>query len=149
MSFKFDPNAASERKFITKAGTYDVVVKSWTEAWLAPRADFYIRFILENAEGESVSADLFSKPEKNGEHSRLNQFVAASATADEINKLIQRGDFDVTDDFLREIATHSTGRAIRVVVSERTFTKKDGTQGVAYQGSFFRRLPNGPASIPF
>jgi hypothetical protein len=120
MSFKFDPNAASERKYITKPGTYDVVVKSWTEAWLAPRADFYIRF-----------------------------FVAASATKEEINRLIQRGDFDVTDDFLREIATRSTGRAIRVVVTEKKFLKRDGTEGVAYQGSFFRRLPNGPDSIPF
>jgi hypothetical protein len=149
MSFKFDPNAASERKYITKAGTFDVVVKSWSEAWLAPRADYYIRFVLENAEGETVNADIFSKPEKNGEHSRLNQFVAASATKDEISNLVKRGDFDVTDDFLREIATRATGRAIRVVVTEKKFLKRDGTEGVAFQGSFFRRLPAGPDSIPF
>jgi len=148
MSFKFDPKAGEERRYITKAGTYDVTVKSFTEAYLPPRSDFYVRFVLETAEGESVSADVFAKPEKNGEYGRLNQFIASTATKEEIDGYVSRGEFDIDQDFVSAIAQRAVGRQLKVVVTERTYTKKDGTQGVAYQGSFFRRLPAGPTQ-PF
>ena len=121
MSFKFDPNGAQERKYITKPGIYEVVVKAFTPSFLPPRNDFYVRIALENTEGESVFADIFQKAEKNGSHERLNQFVAATA---------------------------AIGRRLKVKVTERKYVKKDGTEGVAYQGSFFFRHPDGP-ELPF
>ena len=148
MSFKFDPTAGEERRFITKPGTYDVTVKSTLTGYLPPRNDFYVRFILEDGAGESVTADIFSKPEKNGEYSRLNQYIASTATTDEIKSYLSRGEFDIDEEFVKMIAECAVGRVLRVVVTERRYTKKDGTEGVAYQGSFFRRLKDGPVN-PF
>jgi hypothetical protein len=148
MSFKFDPSAAEERKYITKAGTYDVKVTAWKADVMPPRADFYIRFTLVNNEGEAVFADIFKKAEKSGTYDRLNQFIASTATNDEIKKYMDRGEFEIDEDFLNLIAERSVGRRLRVVVTERKYQKKDGTEGVAYQGSFFRKHPDG-CELPY
>lgn len=149
MSFKFNPNAAEERKYITKPGTYEVVVKSFKADYLPPRADFYLKFALENAEGETVFSEIFNKPDKSGEYTRLNEFLAATASKEEIDGYMARGEFEIDEDFMKGIAERAIGRRLKVVVTERKYTKRDGTEGVAYSGSYFRRLPNGPEVGPF
>jgi hypothetical protein len=152
MSFKFDPNGAQERKYITKPGIYEVVVKAFTPSFLPPRNDFYVRIALENTEGESVFADIFQKQEKNGSHERLNQFVAATAVRQEIEKYLAAGEINLDgidgEDWVKLIAERAIGRRLKVKVTERKYVKKDGTEGVAYQGSFFFRHPDGP-ELPF
>jgi hypothetical protein len=149
MSFKFNPNAAEEKKYISKPGTYEVIVKSFTAQYMPPRADFYARIALANAEGEVVFSDLFSKPEKNGEYNRLNEYVAATASKEEIDGYIARGEFEIDEDWVKSVVERSIGRRLKVKVTERKYMKKDGTEGVAYQGSFFVRLPSGPEGNPF
>lgn len=148
MSFKFDPNAANERKYITKPGVYDLTVRSFTKDYMEPRADFYLRFTLVNDQDEIVFGDLFKKPEKSGTHERINQFVASTASAEEIQEYIAMGECDITEDFMEKFANRSVGRRVRVVVTEKKFIRKNGEEGVAYSGSFFRRHPDGPI-LPF
>lgn len=144
MSYKFNPNAADDKKFVSKAGTYDVSVTSVKQDYLPPRADLYARITFTTSEGEIAFGDIFAKPDKNGGHDRLDQFVAATSIDSEIKELLSGGEVEVNEDFLAKVTQRSVGRHIKLVVTERKYTKRDGTEGVAYQGSFFRRLPNGP-----
>jgi hypothetical protein len=144
MSYKFNPNAADDKKFVSKAGTYDVSVTSVKQDYLPPRADLYARITFTTTDGEIAFGDIFAKPDKNGGHDRLDQFVAATSIDSEIKELLSEGEVEVNEDFLAKVTQRSVGRHLKLVVTERKYTKRDGTEGVAYQGSFFRRLPNGP-----
>lgn len=149
MSFKFNPKEAEGRKYISQPGLYDVTVQSVEYKYMPPINDFYAKFTLEASNGEVTTADIFQKPERNGTHSRLNQFIAATATQDEINKYLARGEFEVDEEFIRTIGERAVGRSLKVEVTAREYNKKDGTKGVAHNGSFFRRLKDGPESAPF
>ena len=52
------------------------------------------------------------------------------------------------EDWVKLISERAIGRRLKVKVTERKYVKKDGTEGVAYQGSFFFRHPDGP-ELPF
>jgi hypothetical protein len=145
MSFKFNPNAGDDKKYVSKAGTYEVSVTSVKQDYLPPRADLYARIAFTTTDGEMVFGDIFAKPDKNGGHERLEQFVASTAIDAEIKEYLSGGEFEVNEDFLAKVTQRSVGRTLKLVVTERKYTKRDGTEGVAYQGSYFRRLPNGPA----
>jgi len=149
MSFKFNPKEAEGRKYISQPGVYDVVVQSWEEKYMPPVNDFYVKFTLEAANGEVTNADIFVKQEKNGSYSRLNQFIAATATQAEIEKYLAKGEFEVDEEFVRTVAQRAVGRALKVEVTAREYTKKNGEKGVAHNGSFFRRLKDGPEKNPF
>lgn len=149
MSFKFDPTAADRKAYVSKPGTYTCKVQSVKYDYLPPSADFYAKVTLLTKEGELTTTDIFLKPDRNGEHARLQQFVAATATKDEIAKLLARGEFDVDEAFIRQIGERSIGRSLEVKVTERKYKRKDGTEGVAYSGSFFNRLVDGPETDPF
>lgn len=149
MAFKFNPNAAEDRKYVAKAGTYTCTVSAFKQDYLPPRADLYARITFVTSEGETVYGDLFAKPDKNGGHDRLEQFVAATAIDEEIKKYIAGGELEVDETFLTTVCTRAVSRTLKVKVTERKYTKKDGSEGVAYQASFFTRLSDGPASNPF
>ena len=149
MAFKFNPNAAEDRKYVSKAGTYTATVQASKQDYLPPRADLYARITFVTSEGETVFGDLFAKPDKNGGHDRLEQFLAATATDEEIKEYVAGGELEVDEGFLEKIMTRGKGRSLKVRVTERKYTKKDGSEGVAYQASFFTRLPGGPAANPF
>jgi hypothetical protein len=149
MSYKFDPNAGADRKYVSKEGTYTVTVQSVEHKYMPPRTDFYAKLTLVTDEGETTSADIFLKPEKNGTFSRLNQFVASTSTDAEVKALLARGEFDIDENFIKEITDRAVGRRMKVVVTSREYTRKDGSAGVAYQGSFFRKLAEGPNNNPF
>jgi hypothetical protein len=149
MAFKFNPNAAEDRKYVTKAGTYTATVQGAKQDYLPPRADLYARITFVTTEGETVFGDLFAKPDKSGGHERLEQFLAASATDEEVKEYVAGGELEVDETFLEKILARAKGRNLKVRVTERKYTKKDGTEGVAYQASFFTRLPNGPVIAPF
>jgi len=149
MAFKFNPNAAEDRKYVSKAGTYTATVQGAKQDYLPPRADLYARITFVTTEGETVFGDLFAKPDKSGGHERLEQFLAASATDDEVKEYVSGGELEVDETFLEKILARAKGRTLKVRVTERKYTKKDGTEGVAYQASFFTRLPNGPVIAPF
>jgi hypothetical protein len=149
MAFKFNPNAAEDRKYVTKAGTYTATVQGAKQDYLPPRADLYARITFVTSEGETVFGDLFAKPDKSGGHERLEQFLAASATDEEVKEYVAGGELEVDETFLEKILARARGRNLKVRVTERKYTKKDGTEGVAYQASFFTRLPNGPVIAPF
>ena len=149
MAFKFNPNAAEDRKYVSKAGTYTATVQGAKQDYLPPRADLYARITFVTSEGETVFGDLFAKPDKSGGHERLEQFLAASATDDEVKEYVSGGELEVDESFLEKILARAKGRTLKVRVTERKYTKKDGSEGVAYQASFFTRLPGGPAQNPF
>jgi hypothetical protein len=149
MAFKFNPNAAEDRKYVSKAGTYTATVQGAKQDYLPPRADLYARITFVTTEGETVFGDLFAKPDKSGGHERLEQFLAASATDDEVKEYVSGGELEVDETFLEKILARAKGRTLKVRVTERKYTKKDGSEGVAYQASFFTRLPGGPAQNPF
>ena len=149
MSFKFRADAASDRKYITAEGVYNVTVKSVSFDYMPPRADFYARIVFETTEGESTSTEIFSKAEKSGRYLRLEQFVAATCNEVEAAKYATlAADFTPDEEFLKLVANRAVGRNLKVEVKKREYTKKDGTQGVSYGASFFRRLPEGP-DAPF
>jgi hypothetical protein len=149
MAFKFNPNAAEDRKYVTKAGTYTATVQASKQDYLPPRADLYARITFVTSEGETVFGDLFAKPDKNGGHDRLEQFLAATASDAEIKEYVAGGELEVDETFLEKILARARGRSLKVRVTERKYTKKDGSEGVAYQASFFTRLPGGPEVNPF
>jgi hypothetical protein len=149
MAFKFNPNAAEDRKYVSKAGTYTATVQGAKQDYLPPRADLYARITFVTSEGETVFGDLFAKPDKSGGHERLEQFLAASATDEEVKEYVAGGELEVDETFLEKILARARGRNLTVRVTERKYTSKDGTEGVAYQASFFTRLPNGPVIAPF
>jgi hypothetical protein len=134
---------------VTKAGTYTATVQGAKQDYLPPRADLYARITFVTSEGETVFGDLFAKPDKSGGHERLEQFLAASATDEEVKEYVAGGELEVDETFLEKILARAKGRNLKVRVTERKYTKKDGTEGVAYQASFFTRLPNGPVIAPF
>lgn len=144
MAFKFNPDAASERKYVTKAGTYVCTIASAKTDWLPPRADLYTRLAFVTTEGETVFGDIFGKPDKDGGHYRLESFVAASATEAERAELLAGGEVEVDDVFLTKVTSRAIGRVIKVKVTERKYVKKDGSEGVAYQASSFVRTAEGP-----
>ena len=148
MAFKFNPNAADERRYVTKAGTYDVTVQSFRKDYLQPRATFVVRIAFIASEGETVFGDLFLTPDKDGGHSRVEQFVASTATDEEAKGYLAAGDIEVDESFLQTVAERAVGRNLKAKVTERKYTKKDGTEGVAYQASYFVRLTGGPSN-PF
>jgi hypothetical protein len=124
-------------------------VQGAKQDYLPPRADLYARITFVTSEGETVFGDLFAKPDKSGGHERLEQFLAASATDEEVKEYVAGGELEVDETFLEKILARAKGRNLKVRVTERKYTKKDGTEGVAYQASFFTRLPNGPVIAPF
>lgn len=148
MSFKFNPNAGDERRYVTKAGTYEVTVQSFKADYMAPRATFIVRVAFVTKDGETVYGDLFMSPDKDGGHSRVEQFLASTATDEEKKGYLAAGEIEVDEAFLRTIAERAVGRNLKARVTERKYTKKDGTEGVAYQASYFNRLPDGPKN-PF
>lgn len=150
MSFKFNKDAASERKYISQEGIYEVTVKSVAYDYMPPRADFHAKVIFETAEGEATSSEIFSKAEKSGRYTRLEQFLAATCTDAEAAKYAALPESFVPDEeFLRLIGDRAVGRSLKVEVKKREYTRKDGTVGAAYNAAWFRRLPSGPESAPF
>jgi hypothetical protein len=103
MAFKFNPNAAEDRKYVTKAGTYTATVQGAKQDYLPPRADLYARITFVTSEGETVFGDLFAKPDKSGGHERLEQFLAASATDEEVKEYVAGGELEVDETFLEKI----------------------------------------------
>jgi hypothetical protein len=108
-----------------------------------------VKFALENSDGETVFSEIFNKPDKSGEYTRLNEFLAATASKEEIEGYLARGEFEIDEDFIKGVAERAIGRRLKVVVTERKYTKRDGTEGVAYSGSYFRKHPDGPMVGPF
>ena len=149
MSFKFNKNAADDRKFVSKAGTYEAVVQSAKQDYLPPRADLYAKVTFLTSDGEIAFGDLFAKPDKNGGHERLEQFLAATATDEEIKGYVAGGELEVDESFLATVMSRAVGRRLKIRVTERKYVKKDGSEGVAYPASFFVRLPSGPGGGPF
>ena len=54
MAFKFNPNAAEDRKYVSKAGAYTATVQASKQDYLPPRADLYARITFVTNEGETV-----------------------------------------------------------------------------------------------
>jgi hypothetical protein len=121
MSFKFNPNAAEDRKYVTKAGTYVATVQASKQDYLPPRADLYARITFVTNEGETVFGDLFAKPDKNGGHERLEQFLAATASDAEIKEYVAGGELEVDETFLEKILARGKGRSLKVRVTERKY----------------------------
>ena len=143
MSIKsFNRHAAESQKWITAAGNYEVTVRGF-EAKYTKNADYYAKFTFVTAEGEATSGVIYAKPDRNGNHIGLESFMAATATEDEIAEYVSAGEINVDEAFLEKIANRSKGRALVVKVTAREY-EKDGQKKVAYEASYFNRLPNGP-----
>ena len=69
--------------------------------------------------------------------------MAATATEDEITEYVNAGEISVDEAFLEKVANRAKGRALVVKVTARAYAK-DGQKKVAYEASYFNRLPNGP-----
>jgi hypothetical protein len=69
--------------------------------------------------------------------------MAATATDAEVQEYVGAGEITVDEAFLEKVATRSKGRGIIVKVTAREY-EKDGQKKVAYEASYFNRLPNGP-----
>ena len=143
MSIKsFNRHAAESQKWITAAGNYEVTVRGF-EAKYTKNADYYAKFTFVTAEGEATSGVIYAKPDRNGNHIGLESFMAATATEDEIAEYVSAGEINVDEAFLEKVANRSKGRALVVKVTAREY-EKDGQKKVAYEASYFNRLPNGP-----
>lgn len=142
MALKFNPNP-SAKKYLAKAGTFDATVQSF-EAKYTTRAEYYVKLTFLTKDGELTSGILSAKPDKNGGHSRLNDFIASTATDDEIKKYVDSGEIEVDENFVGMVAERSKGRGLTIEVKEREYTKADGSKGQSFEAVFFRRLPDGP-----
>ena len=143
MSIKsFNPNAASAQKWITAAGNYEVTVRGF-EAKYTKNADYYAKFTFVTAEGEATTGIIYAKADRNGNHIGLESFMAATATDAEVQEYVGAGEITVDEAFLEKVANRSKGRGLVVKVTAREY-EKDGQKKVAYEASYFNRLPNGP-----
>lgn len=143
MSIKsFNRHAAESQKWITAAGNYEVTVRGF-EAKYTKNADYYAKFTFVTKDGEATTGIIYAKPDRNGNHIGLESFMAATATEDEISEYVNAGEINVDDAFLEKVANRSKGRALVVKVTGREY-EKDGQKKVAFEASYFNRLPNGP-----
>ena len=142
MALKFNPNPTA-KKYVAKAGIYNATVQSF-EAKYTTRAEYYVKLTFITSDGELTSGILSAKPDKNGGHNRLNDFLASTATDEEIKKYVDAGEIEVDENFVSMIVERSKGRGLVIDVKEREYTKADGSKGQSFEAIFFRRLPNGP-----
>lgn len=146
MSYKYNPDDLSEKIYLKEEGKFDFIVKAVEFTW-TPNAVLIAKMELEReSDGASTTSKLFGKPEKSGKWTRLNQFIGSTSTKAEIESLLARGEFDITDDFIKKVCDRAVGRRIVGEVRKEEYLKKDGTPGTAYSVTFFRPHPKGPVS---
>ena len=143
MSYKYNPKDLEEKTYVREEGKFPLTVRS-VEFSFTPSAILIAKFTLEREDGAVTTGKLFGKPEKSGEWTRLNQFIGSTSTKAEIQDLLNRGEFDITDDFIKKVCDRSVGRQMIGDVRKEEYTKKDGTPGVSYGVVFFRPHPQGP-----
>ncbi|MFN7340293.1 MAG: hypothetical protein ACK5VI_04330 [Opitutia bacterium] len=150
MSYKYDPSAFNDTVYVKEEGKFPFHVKS-VEFTFTPTAVLIAKMILEREDGAVTTSKLFGKPEKSGQWTRLNQFIGSTSTKAEIEGLLAKGEFDITDDFIKSVCERSVGRRLMGEVRKEEYTKRDGTPGVAYSVSFYRPHAEGPvhADGPF
>jgi hypothetical protein len=147
MSLRFNPNP-EKSKYVSKAGVYVAKLLRF-EAAYTQQAEYYAKLTFQTADGELVGGLLSTKADKSGNHSRLNDFMAGTATTAEIEEYLNAGDVEVDESFLEKILLRAKGRTLSVDVRSKTYKKKDGTEGTGFEAAFFARLPSGPQSDPF
>lgn len=147
MAFKYNQSAGEEKKYVSKPGTYVASVTSIKVDYLPPRSDLMLKIGFTTTEGEICFGEVFAKPDKDGNHYRLESFLASTANDDEKQEYINNGEIEVDESFFNIIVSRSLGRNLKVKVTERKYVKKDGSEGVAYSASSFSRLPDGPGAF--
>lgn len=147
MSLRFNPNP-EKNKYVTKPGVYEAKLLRF-EAAYTQQAEYYAKLTFQTKDGELVGGLLSTKADKSGNHTRLNDFMASTATAAEIEEYIGAGEVEVDESFLERVLLRAKGRTLQVDVRSKTYKKKDGTEGTGFEAVFFVRLPNGPQSDPF
>lgn len=144
MSYKYNPDHLSEKTYVKEEGKFDFVVKT-VDFTFTSNAVLIAKVGLERlSDGAVTSTKIFGKPERSGEWTRLNQYIGSTSTKREIDDLLARGEFDISDDFIKKVVDRSVGRRLVGDVRKEEYTKKDGTQGVAYSVVFYRPHPDGP-----
>lgn len=147
MSLRFNPNP-EKNKYVSKPGVYVSKLLRFDAAY-TQQAEYYAKLTFQTADGELVGGLLSVKADKAGNHTRLNDFMASTATDAEIKEYLDAGEVEVDESFLEKVLTRAKGRSLSVDVRSKTYKKKDGTEGTGFEAVFFVRLPNGPAADPF
>lgn len=138
MSYKYDPNAFSETTYVREEGKFEFTVTA-AEYTFTAKAVLIAKLTLKRvSDGAVTTAKLFGTPEKSGNWTRLNQFIGSTSTKQEIDDLLARGEFDITDDFIKRVCERAVGRNLVGEVRKETYVKKDGTDGESYGVTFFR-----------
>ncbi len=138
MSYKYDPNAFSDTTYVKEEGKFEFNIAN-AEYTFTSTAVLIAKLTLKRvSDGAVTTAKLFGKPEKSGNWTRLNQFIGSTSSKQEIDDLLARGEFDITDDFIKRVCERSVGRNLLGEVRKETYTKKDGTEGESYSVTFFR-----------
>lgn len=139
MSYKYDPNVFNDRNILREEGKFIFTVTGEPEYSFTNTGILVAKITLEReGDGAVTTAKIFGKPEKSGNWTRLNQYIGSTSNQQELDALVARGAFDITDDFIKEVIERSVGRKLKGEVLKETYQKKDGTQGEAYSVVFFR-----------
>lgn len=147
MSLRFNPNP-EKNKYVAKAGVYEAKLLRF-EAAYTQQAEYYAKLTFQTKDGELVGGLLSAKADRNGNHTRLNDFVASTALDSEIKEYLAAGDIEVDETFMEKVLVRAKGRSMQVDVRSKTYKKKDGTEGTGFEAVFFARLPSGPQTDPF
>lgn len=144
MSFKFDRNPI-RANFLKEPGVYKASVASVKFAY-TNGGDYYAQITFVTADNQQTTGMLSTRADKSGEYSRLNGFVAATATDAEADEYVAAGSIDVNEAFLEKVVNRGLKRNLEIDVRSKSYTKKDGTKAEGVEAVFFNRLPNGPTA---
>lgn len=148
MSYKYNPDHLNDKTYVKEEGKFDFVVKA-ADYTFTSNAVLIAKVTLERiGDGASTTTKIYGKPERSGEWTRLNQYIGSTSTKAEIDDLLARGEFDISDDFIKKMVERSVGRRLVGDVRKEEYTKKDGTPGVAYSVVFYKPHADGPV-LPF
>lgn len=149
MSFKFNKEAASEKRYIDKPGVYTVTIVSANCGIKGTRASYVASLLMKTADGEYCTKDVYKDPDSKGNYTILEQFMAATCNDVEAQKYASLDEsFTPDEEFLKVIADRSIGRRVNVDIRPDKWIK-DGVERISHKVAFFRRHPEGPESNPF
>jgi len=149
MSFKFNKDAASDKKYIDRPGVFEVTIVSANTGIKGTRASFVASLVMKTSDGEYCTKDVYKDPDSKGNYTILEQFMASTCTDIEAQKYSALPEsFTPDEEFLKLVADRSVGRRVNVDIRPDKWIK-DGVERISHKVAFFRRHPKGPSDEPF
>mgnify|MGYP003350137592 CR=1 FL=1 len=110
MSFKFNPNPV-RANFLKEPGVYDCTVAALKFAY-TNSGDYYAQVTFVTKDNQQVTGILSTKPDKSGDHTRLNDFVVSTAIQKEIDEYVAAGEVEMSETLFEKLVRRGEGRRL-------------------------------------